>query len=378
VDRYLSPVIYQANVSALDTQAVRSHVLQTAREAGFKEGWLQGVIAKDPDVVIAACREAELTEESWYLWSSNVRVGTGAIDVLLLSESGRIGIVETKLSYNPENRRTVLAQVLDYAVAFPELDAGRLPPIPIVNATPLIDPDTLHSRIQEGDYLLVIAGERLHSRVVQLSKSLLGRHLIRGWDLALVEVAVFGHIGRASSTECILVPHLRGAVIPERRQVVRVVVEGDRTRIEVDPAAPVALTPARQKWTEARAYAEFEREDTPAWLRDCADALRRIRNEHAGLSIEPGTGSTATLVLKRNGKGLLELSVNGRLAFRPNKFQEALGQEHSARYREGLDTLLPGTLKGTHPGVDLDPMRDHELLQRILGLVQDVLARAEA
>jgi hypothetical protein len=114
VDRYLSPIFYRANVASQEGATVRSHSLQTAPEAGFKEGWLQAAIAADPEIVIGACAEAELTEdETWYLWSTNVTIGTGAIDVLLLSESGRVGIVETKLSYNPENRRTVLAQVMD-------------------------------------------------------------------------------------------------------------------------------------------------------------------------------------------------------------------------------------------------------------------------
>jgi len=48
------------------------------------------------------------------LWAREFRVGVGLIDVLLLSSQGRVAIVETKLASNPELRRQVLAQALDY------------------------------------------------------------------------------------------------------------------------------------------------------------------------------------------------------------------------------------------------------------------------
>lgn len=44
-----------------------------------------------------------------------VSAGSGAIDVLLLSSDGVLTIVETKLGKNPESRREVIGQVLEYA-----------------------------------------------------------------------------------------------------------------------------------------------------------------------------------------------------------------------------------------------------------------------
>ena len=71
-----------------------------------------------------------------------------------------------------------------------DLDAFRIP---------RVDRDTLlvavehreKSRTGADQLARVVAGDRLDSRAVNLSKSLLGRHLVHGWDLALVEIAVF-------------------------------------------------------------------------------------------------------------------------------------------------------------------------------------------
>jgi hypothetical protein len=58
--------------------------------------------------------------------------------------------------------------------------------------------------------------------------------------LALVEVAVFRPVPDDGSRRGFLVPHLRGAIIPERRQVVLIKIEGDRTRVDVKASVPVA------------------------------------------------------------------------------------------------------------------------------------------
>ncbi|MEO5897740.1 MAG: hypothetical protein ABIS06_18780 [Vicinamibacterales bacterium] len=55
--------------------------------------------------------------EQGYLWAKEFALAdTGYIDLLLLSSLGRMGVVETRLSFNPERRREVGAQILDYAV----------------------------------------------------------------------------------------------------------------------------------------------------------------------------------------------------------------------------------------------------------------------
>jgi hypothetical protein len=115
MDKYLSPVLFVADFSNAESPTQESYVLTTARNVGFNEQWLQDAIVKDPELVLAPCREGGLIDENepWVFWGKEVRIkGVGSIDVLLLSQSGRVAVVETKLVRNPEARRAVVAQVL--------------------------------------------------------------------------------------------------------------------------------------------------------------------------------------------------------------------------------------------------------------------------
>ncbi|MBV9656724.1 MAG: hypothetical protein JO295_01315 [Verrucomicrobia bacterium] len=368
MDRHLSPILFGANFGDSEAPTHTAFGLATAWEMGFKENWLQRAIAQNIELVIAACREAGLTEETWMFWAREFAVeSVGIIDILLVSESGRIAIVETKLSYNPEGRRSVVAQTLEYAIHFPSVDSSRLPPVPELNGRPFADQDSVQRRIQEGDFLIIITGDRLDSRAVKLGQSLLGRHLVRGWELALVEVAVFRAVPDDGSRQGLLVPHLRGAIIPERRQVVRIKVEGDRTRVDVETAAPVA-TDAPPKLTEEEFFAKL-----PVDQRDFADELRVLRANYPSVvfRFEKTFGTTA-LIFETRKKNILELYPDGQIKFREWEFEKDLGQELGSYYKEKLRSLFPKAMKSYTSIERLDAGRAEQLLallKEILGKV---------
>jgi hypothetical protein len=366
MDRYISPFVFEADLVTGDERTKATFELTTAREMNFKEDWLQRAIAANPELVIAACREAGLTDETWAFWAREFTVEpAGNIDILLVSESGRVAIVEAKLSYNPEGRRSVIAQTLEYAIHFPAIDESSLPPIPEVNGRPIAEKETVQSRIKEGDYLLIVTGDRLDSRAVKLGKSLLGRHLVNTWDLALVEIAVFRRRSEARSHPCLLVPHLRGAIIPEQRQVVRIVIEGDRPRVDVEPRAPVAVGPPRQKQTEEAFFTGL-----PLEVRVFADGLRSLREKQRDVSLSFGSSS---LILRNRGANMLELYCDGRVRFRTNFFTQALGQEVAREYQDKLRSLFPAAMQMSYPSEKLDRQKADQLL----ALVSDVLSKAK-
>ncbi len=102
----------------------------SAKELGLDESWLRDAIFENPELVIGPCRAAGLTDDEWYPWQREFRVEVGQIDVLLLSSQGRVAVVETKLATNPELRRRVLAQVLDYLAHLPDRFNEEVPEIP--------------------------------------------------------------------------------------------------------------------------------------------------------------------------------------------------------------------------------------------------------
>jgi hypothetical protein len=79
---------------------------------------LQDNIKRLPDLIPIE----EATGEPVRLLPIGIEVGvpTGAMDLLLLDSAGVLTIVETKLAKNPESRREVIGQVLEYAAYISE------------------------------------------------------------------------------------------------------------------------------------------------------------------------------------------------------------------------------------------------------------------
>jgi hypothetical protein len=81
----------------------------------FDEAWLQRLIHQNPECLPIS--EIEPGLGPFYPVCLEMPTAHGYIDNLLISPSGDIALIETKLFRNPEARRAVLAQVLDYSMA---------------------------------------------------------------------------------------------------------------------------------------------------------------------------------------------------------------------------------------------------------------------
>jgi hypothetical protein len=368
--------LFTANFSHPGKLTEKSYSITTAREIGFKEKWLQDAIMNDPEIVLAPCREAGLISEEdglWLPWASEVTVpDVGSIDVLLISSEGRVGIVETKLAYNHEARRKVVAQVLEYAIHLNSIT--ELPNIPTTDGgNSFVDREVVRNGLQEGDYLLVIAGDQLDSRAIRLSEAALGKHSLRAWALALVEVAVFEQQTDSGQKAYLLVPHIRGTIVPEHRQVVTIQIQGDKTRVDVTPATPAATG---EKWDEKRFLAKAEGVAEP--LRQFVNDLRRLRDDLSEVTLAFGRGAAPTLTLRKEGQGILTFNLDGSGSLNFNKpaFSRVLGQEWGEYYRRNLEALFPEEMEKDWPTVKLRPKTADRDLVALSALLQEVLTRS--
>lgn len=379
MDRFVSPTLFAAQ--SFDEEhfgTALAYELRTAVELGFKEEWLQKAIAQNVDLVIAPCVEAELTDERWWFWAREVTVGAaGTIDLLLVSESGRVAIVETKLSYNPEKRRTVIAQVLEYAVTLPDA-AEALPALPV---GPTVSMSRVRQRIEQGDYLLIVAGDELDSRAVRLGQAVLSQHIVNQWQLAMVEVSVFQAVHPSAAPQHLLVSHLRGLIVPEFRQVLRVeVAHGERTRVSVEQAEPRTPGSAREKWTRDRFVEALDETPLSNGYKRFGHALADMPAEFPGVEARWGTGKTGSLTLKRNGQGLVEFYLSGALGFRRERPPAALGEPAASEYLAALRQIFPDEM-----AAEIDPnsptmvkphIRD-AALEALLAALRDALRVAK-
>lgn len=305
--RTIKPVSDQLFVFDSSEKPRPGHERCSAKDLGLNEAWLRDSIFDMPELVIGPCRAAGLTEDEWYPWQREFSVEVGSIDVLLLSSQGRVAVVETKLAGNPELRRRVLAQALDYLAHLPDRFHDGLPEIPKdESGEPVANEEDIRESVDQGDILVIIASDDVDPRVAKLSRTLLSDHLVSQWDLALIDVALYRPPDESGSY--IVVPHLRNLVQSEPRQVVRVVVEGETpsATIEVVTITPDEGAPVRQRWDESRFFRHLEEGTVPAAIRQLATQLRDLAERYPhSVSLSWGTGKTGSMVLKRNNGGLI-------------------------------------------------------------------------
>lgn len=265
-----------------------------AREAKVGEAWFRDAIAAEPELVIAPCRRAHLTHEMWHLWAKEVGVrGVGSIDVLLVSESGRLAIVETKLSYNPESRRAVLAQVLEYATHLRQEDLEN-----VKSGSSRDIADKVSRRLQERDFLVIIAGDELDARAVHLGQTMLTKHSLGSWNLAMVDMMLYRRVGNQEGPEWLMVPCLRGTLTHEVRHIIRL--EGVPGGMVPTVVEREALRPEPVPGSRAPQKGEF--------LAEFADPAYRAEVEHL-LQLSRSLGFT----LERGSAGIsIRLAIQGR------------------------------------------------------------------
>ncbi len=189
--------------------------LRTSTGPGnYDEAWLQRMLHDFPAIVpveqvesgfgrlIPLCRELPLT------------IGggrTGALDNLFVTSEGRLLLAEAKLWRNPEARRTVVAQAMEYAAAvfrltYQELETAVLRARASAGETQSslyeiatgsaegIDEaefvDAISRNLSRGRAVVAVVGDGIREDIVPLAE-LLQTHAGHRFTFALIELAVY-------------------------------------------------------------------------------------------------------------------------------------------------------------------------------------------
>jgi len=224
------------------------------------------------------------------------------------------------------------------------------------NGEPVADQEDIRESVAQGDMLVIIASDAIDPRAAKLSRSLLSEHMVKQWDLALIDIALYRPANDAPGAY-VIVPHLRNLIESEPRQVVRVIVEGEKpsARVEIERITADESTPARQKWDEKRFFDNLEAENAPAPVQELASKLRELAYRFPeSVKLSWGTGKIGSMVVKRHDGGLIEVYGTGKIRFRPKKFTRALGEELGNDYHCGLKQILPEAMGMHYPLVSAD------------------------
>jgi len=173
----------------------------------YDERWLQNLIQRNPHIVPVDQIEPALTP--LVPICMELPTGSGWADNLLMTADGGIILVEAKLWRNPEARREVIGQVLDYAKdlaawTYAELQHAvrvarkdsRLNLYDLVcgpEAPPELEAafaDAVSRNLRLGRVLLIIAGDGIQESAERLAE-FLQRHLGLHFTLAMVEISLW-------------------------------------------------------------------------------------------------------------------------------------------------------------------------------------------
>lgn len=271
-------------------------------EDGFSEAWLQKVLFENSSLLGAADLSGGLDPILPISRELPLRGASSKVflDIFAVRRSGRPVLVECKLWRNPQARREVIGQILEYAalmsgLTYSDLEAqlkasnaisagGLYPHVAERDDNPIEEKNFIDSMSQclaRGDFDLVIAGDGIRSDVVSVVE-LLEHSMSGGSSLSLVEINVWR---RGEENFVIATPPLR---VERRSYSPRAILVGDEEEIsEETPAKTHVRDPEKQEknrifWTAIIEDCDFDHPDQPAPKRLNVNSIRVPFPEPAG------------------------------------------------------------------------------------------------
>lgn len=330
---------------------------------GFDEAFYQKLLLEHP--LILPVDEIEPLFGPLLPLAREVRTGAGSVDVVYVSPEGYLTLVETKLWRNPDARREVVAQIIDYATAMSKWTydqlrdalknagaAGEDPLVTAVQEQPDFDKarfiDTVSRNLTKGRFLLLIVGDGIQEGVEHLADTL-SRSPHLSFSLALVELALFR--GKEVSESLFVQPR----VLARTREVVRAVVEvrAPSRPEDVSIVLPTAdegdESGKRLKLSEEVILEKIAATTTP----QAADSFRTFLKEAEKLGIESeGRGASLSLFWyePNTGRRFSFASVYWEggvvsLQFVIHNYRKTgLDEEIGMRYVRAVASLVPGAI----------------------------------
>ena len=173
--------------------------------SGRDEAWLRDTLFQYPDIL--PIQEIDPAYGPLVPLCTEFRTSAGRVDAVFINRDGRLTLVECKLWRNPEARRKVVAQVLDYARALVRMSYSDLQrelrsaassdanlPFSAIRDAGLDEArfvDQVTKSLQQGRFLLVIAGDGIREDIEAIT-DLVNRNSTSAFTFALVEVGLYG------------------------------------------------------------------------------------------------------------------------------------------------------------------------------------------
>ncbi|MGH6952649.1 MAG: hypothetical protein ACREGL_00585 [Alphaproteobacteria bacterium] len=278
--QYAQPYVFRG-LAAEDTALPLSRIILVPGQAHeYDEAWLQGALVRHPNLLpigdiepvfqplVPVCRE--------------LPTKTGSVDLLFANEKGLLTLVECKLWRNPEARRVVVAQILDYAKdlsqwRYEDLDDAvkrtregknrglfALVNEALPEAEEIEFCNNVSKNLKRGRFLLMVVGDGIRESVENIA-IFLQAHSGLHFTFSLVELALF-RLPESHGSGVLVQPRVLARTVEIERAVVRVEAPG------VEVVTPPAEVVGDEKVRRRRTITEVE----------FAEALLKADPEAAG------------------------------------------------------------------------------------------------
>ena len=273
-----APVVFGESGDPVDLQRV-SHSDRT-----FTESFIQDLVFHHPDVLPAV--DLDETKSPLVPIGREIATDVGPIDALYVSPSGGITVVEAKLWRNPESRREVVGQIIDYAQNLSTWSYERLDQTcrqaagsslwGLVSAqdgdrSPEAEAsfvDAVSRNLREGRFLLLVVGDGIREEVERMASYVQSSPQLQ-FHLALVELRIFES---ATGGVRVVVPSIVARTAEVTRAVVTVDV-AEEASVAVSVSVPNDDEPrSRQRLSEDEFLGQF----LDAEYRSAVDKLFRF------------------------------------------------------------------------------------------------------
>ena len=268
--------------------------LQNKSEGGYNEAWLQGLVDNHPSVL--PIDQIEIAFTPAVSVCTELPLASGFLDNLLVTPLGNLIAVECKLWRNPEARREVVAQIIDYAKDLQRLSFDEFEKALglarkqvgfnlhahvsgfIADTEPSLDEprfvDAVSKNLSRGRCLLLVVGDGVTEGVEAMS-AFLQQHAGLHFGLAVVQLAVYETPGSQRRLVVTSVPLTT-------TNIVRGIVEVSDGKAVVLPPPPSLASGKGATLTEDQFMSGLDmiRPGTSARLRNFLDAMEDIRVEY--------------------------------------------------------------------------------------------------
>jgi hypothetical protein len=359
-DQYASPVLIRKNETI---------ILQRVplMENVFNESWLQNLLFENPTILPFS--DLEPTFDGSLPIVREMGTGAGPVDLIYMNSKGYITLVETKLWRNPEARRAVVAQIIDYAKEIAEWSYEQF--VEAIKRSslyknrsgdPLIDQfsdmegddfdqvvfiDRVIRNLQKGRFLLLIVGDGIQEGVERMA-SFLQQTPHLGYSLALVELAIYRESPERKESL-----YIQPKILARTKEITRAIVElripatYSDIKVTLPPAEKPGKGSTRRRITEEEFFEELEKSsgdksvEFAKWVLDQAeDNDLRIDWREAGPILkynDPESGQFFTLgQLHKNGGLTQTLRLHTRFRKLGWPFDACLD------YFDEVASLIPG------------------------------------